>query len=168
MGECRPPLFQVFRFRFYICSFAVQKVMEEQEYTGFAEIRGLNHEWWRYDITLVAFYYDDEGRAVGNDSVVSPAPDPQQLPVERTGCFHAFKLKLREATRTDLRVYIIPRGLPREKQVAPDSVIDRVTVRINRQRVDLFEQTLPVNRWNGIELRYDIRGQQVRSDHLLS
>ncbi len=142
--------------------------MEEQEYTGFAEISGLNREWWRYDITLVAFYYDEQGHALGNDSVVSPAPDPQQLAVECTGCFHAFKLKLREAPRTDLRIYIIPRELPREKEVAPDSVIDRVTVRINRQRTDLFEQTLPVNRWNGIELRYDIRGQLVRTDHFLS
>ncbi len=142
--------------------------MEEQEYTGFAEIRGLNREWWRYDITLVAFYYDEQGRALGNDSVACRAPEPQQLPTECTGCFHAFKLKLREAPRTDLRIYIIPRELPREKQVAPDSAIDRVSVRINRERADLLDQTLSVNRWNGIELRYDIRGQQVRTDHLLS
>ncbi len=142
--------------------------MEEQEYTGFAEIRGLNREWWRYDITLTAFYYDEQGRAAGNDSVTSRAPEPQQLPTEYTGCFHAFKLKLREAPRTDLRIYIIPRELPREKQVAPDSSVDSVTVRINRQRADLLEQTHAVNRWNGIELRYDIRGQQVRTDHLLS
>jgi len=142
--------------------------MEEHEYTGFAEISGLNREWWRYDITLTAFYYDEQGNAAGNDAVTSHAPAPQQLPTQSTGCFQSFKLKLREAPRTDLRIYIIPRELPRETEVAPGSAIDSVTVRINRQRVDLLKQTLPVNRWNGIELRYEIRGELVRTDHLLS
>lgn len=141
--------------------------MEEHEYTGFAEIRGLNREWWRYEITLTAFYYDEQGRAAGNDAVTSRAPEPEQLPTERTGCFHTFKLKLREAPRTDLRIYIIPCEPPREEPLAPDSAIDSVSVRISRQRVDLLKQTHPVNRWNGIELRYEIRGQHVRADHLL-
>lgn len=139
--------------------------MDEHEYTGFAEVRGLLREWWRYEITLTAFYYDNRGHAAGSDAVTTRTSAPEQ-PAAACGTSSPFlQLKLREASRVDLRVYVIPRELPREKEPIPDSAGDRVTVRINKQRVDLLEESHPVDRWNGAELRYEIRGQHISTNH---
>ncbi len=140
--------------------------MDEHEYTGFAEIRGLNREWWRYEVSLTAFYYDAQDRADGNDAAITRAPEPEQSSAARAGSVPVLRLKLREAPRIDLRAYIIPRELPHDHEAAPDNTVDQVTVRIRQRYTDLIEETLPVNRWNGIELRYEIRGQQVRTDHM--
>lgn len=138
--------------------------MDEHEYTGFAAVCGPVRDWRRYEITLTAFYYDSQGRAAGSDAVTTRTPDPEQPAATGSNSSPALRLKLREAPRIDLRLYVIPRELPCEKE--PDGDSGRITVRINKQHVDLLEESHPVDRWNGVELRYEIRGEHIGTNHL--